>query len=36
MRKLHKVFMLLLFFMAGVASAYAQRTVTGTVIDENQ
>ena len=28
--------MLLLFFLAGAAGAYAQRTVTGTVVDENQ
>ena len=36
MRKLLKVFMLLLFFLAGTAGAYAQRTVTGTVVDEDQ
>ena len=36
MRKLLKVFMLLLFFIAGTAGAYAQRTVTGTVVDKDQ
>lgn len=36
MRKLLKVFMLLLFFFAGAAGAYAQRTVTGTVVDQDQ
>src|SRR4030042_5661951 len=36
MRKLLKVFMLLLFFLAGAAGAYAQRTVTGTVVDKDQ
>ena len=36
MRKLRKVFMLLLFFFAGAAGAYAQRTVTGTVYDQDQ
>ena len=36
MRKLLKVFMLLLFFVAGTAGAYAQRTVTGTVVDKDR
>ena len=36
MRRLLKVFMLLLLFIAGTAGAYAQRTVTGTVVDENK
>ena len=36
MRKLLKVFLLLLFFFAGAAGAYAQRTVTGTVVDKDQ
>lgn len=36
MRKLLKVFLLLLFFLAGAAGAYAQRTVTGTVVDKDK
>ncbi len=36
MKKLLKVFMLLLFFVAGTAGVYAQRTVTGTVVDKDQ
>ena len=36
MKKLLKVFLLLLFFVAGTAGAYAQRTVTGTVVDKDQ
>jgi TonB-linked SusC/RagA family outer membrane protein len=36
MKKLLKIFLLLLFFIAGTAGAYAQRTVTGTVVDKDQ
>src|SRR5450759_647001 len=36
MKKLLRVFLLLLFFVAGTAGAYAQRTVTGTVVDKDQ
>jgi TonB-linked SusC/RagA family outer membrane protein len=36
MKKLLKVFLLLLFFVAGTAGVYAQRTVTGTVVDKDQ
>ena len=36
MKKLLRVFLLLLFFVAGTAGVYAQRTVTGTVIDKDQ
>lgn len=36
MKKLRRVFLLLLFFVAGTAGAYAQRTVTGTVVDKDQ
>ena len=36
MKKLLRVFLLLFFFVAGTAGAYAQRTVTGTVVDKDQ
>jgi hypothetical protein len=36
MKKLLKVCLLLLFFLAGASGAYAQRTVTGTVVDKDQ
>lgn len=36
MKELFRVCLLLLFFVAGTAGAYAQRTVTGTVIDADQ
>jgi len=36
MKKFLRVFLLLLFFVAGTAGAYAQRTVTGTVVDKDQ
>src|SRR5450759_5618715 len=36
MKKLRRVFLLLLIFVAGTAGAYAQRTVTGTVVDKDQ
>jgi TonB-linked SusC/RagA family outer membrane protein len=36
MKKLLKVILLLLFFVCSAAGIYAQRTVTGTVLDDNQ
>jgi TonB-linked SusC/RagA family outer membrane protein len=36
MKKLLKVFLLLLFSIASTAGIYAQRTVTGTVVDKDQ
>jgi TonB-dependent starch-binding outer membrane protein SusC len=36
MKKLFRVFLLLLFLVASASGAYAQRTVTGTVLDKNQ
>ncbi len=36
MKKLRRVILLLLIFVAGTAGAYAQRTVTGTVVDKDQ
>jgi TonB-linked SusC/RagA family outer membrane protein len=36
MKELLRVCLLLLFFVAGTAGAYAQRTVTGTVVDQDQ
>jgi len=36
MKKLLRAFLLLLFFVAGTAGAFAQRTVTGTVVDKDQ
>ncbi len=36
MKKLLKVILLLLFSVSSTAGIYAQRTVTGTVLDDNQ
>lgn len=36
MKKLLRVFLLLVFFVAGTLVAYAQRAVTGTVVDKDQ
>jgi TonB-linked SusC/RagA family outer membrane protein len=36
MKKLLRVFLLLFFFVACTAGAYAQRTVTGTVVDKDR
>jgi TonB-linked SusC/RagA family outer membrane protein len=36
MKKSFRVFLLLLFFVAGTLSAFAQKTVTGTVVDESK
>jgi TonB-linked SusC/RagA family outer membrane protein len=36
MKKSFKLFLLLLFFVAGTSGAFAQRTVTGSVLDKDQ